>query len=123
MSVPISLRSIAGALGGKVHGDHVRAPGPGHSKDDDSLSVKLGGPDGFIVHSFASDDPIHCKDYVRQRLGMPKWEPGRGHNGRNALPPRELKRERARFDYTDADGMRCFRSSAIRTTTRMAVPS
>jgi putative DNA primase/helicase len=28
------------------------------------------------VHSFAGDDPIQCKDYVRTRLGLPAWQPG-----------------------------------------------
>jgi hypothetical protein len=33
-------------------------------------------PSGFLVHSFAGDDPIQCKDYVRARLGLPAWQPG-----------------------------------------------
>jgi hypothetical protein len=33
-------------------------------------------PEGFVVHSFAGDDPLVCKDYVRQRLGLPEWQPG-----------------------------------------------
>jgi hypothetical protein len=33
-------------------------------------------PGGFLVHSFAGDDPIQCKDYVRTRLGLPAWQPG-----------------------------------------------
>jgi hypothetical protein len=28
------------------------------------------------VHSFAGDDWRDCRDYVRQRLGLPEWEPG-----------------------------------------------
>jgi hypothetical protein len=28
------------------------------------------------VHSFAGDDPIECKDYVRGRLGLPSWRLG-----------------------------------------------
>lgn len=28
-------------------------------------------PDGFIVHSFAGDDPLVCKDHVRQLLRLP----------------------------------------------------
>jgi hypothetical protein len=31
-------------------------------------------PDGFRVHSFAGDDPIECRDYVRATLGLGKWE-------------------------------------------------
>src|SRR5262245_27791020 len=60
------------ALGGEVRGSQVHAPGPGHSKEDRSLTVKLdpNAPDGFIVHSFAGDDPLTCKDYVRSKVGL-----------------------------------------------------
>src|SRR5262249_30080107 len=42
------------------------------SAADRSMSVKLdaNAPDGFIVHSFAGDDPIACKDYVREKCGI-----------------------------------------------------
>ena len=71
--VSLTLQSIAKALGGKVNGDQVLAPGPGHSPEDRSLSVKIDSeaPDGFVVFSFASDDPIICRDHVRQRCGLP----------------------------------------------------
>src|SRR5262245_2055718 len=73
----LSLQQIAKALGGEVSGDQVRAPGPGHSSGDRSLSVKLdpGAPDGFLVNSFADDDPIACKDDVRKRLGLEEFKP------------------------------------------------
>src|SRR5262249_38669343 len=63
------------ALGGEVSGRQVKVPGPGHSPTDRSLSVKLvaSAPDGFVVHSFAGDDPIACKDYLRAKLGLPSW--------------------------------------------------
>jgi putative DNA primase/helicase len=56
----------------------VLAPGPQHSPKDRSLCVSLAPavPSGFLVHSFAGDDPIQCKDYVRARLGLPAWQPG-----------------------------------------------
>jgi hypothetical protein len=62
-------------MGGEVSGDQVRAPGPGHGPKDRSLSIKVtaSAPSGFLVHSFAGDDPIHCKDYVREKLGLPSW--------------------------------------------------
>jgi hypothetical protein len=31
--------------------------------------------EGFIVHSFAGDDPIICRDHVRTKLGLPPFEP------------------------------------------------
>ena len=71
------IHQMAQALGGKVSGGQVLAPGPGHSPADRSLSVKPDpdAPEGFVVHSFAGDDPIACRDYVRDRLGLPKWKP------------------------------------------------
>jgi hypothetical protein len=73
------LRSVARALGGAVSGRQVVAPGPGHSRHDRSLCIKLedGAPEGFIVHSFAGDDAIACRDHVRERLGLPSWRPER----------------------------------------------
>lgn len=67
-----SLRSIATALGGNViNNRYVLCPGPGHSHKDRSLKVKF-KPDGtFTVTSFTGDDWQICKDYVRERLGLP----------------------------------------------------
>jgi putative DNA primase/helicase len=72
------LRSLARVLGGEVSGRQVLAPGPGHSHRDRSISICIepNAPDGFIVHSFAGDDPLVCKDYIRERLGLPSWQPG-----------------------------------------------
>ena len=71
-----SIAKIAELLGGEVSGDHVYAPGPGHSVSDRSLSVLIdaSAPDGFVVNSFAGDDAIACRDYVRDRLGLPPFE-------------------------------------------------
>ena len=71
----LTPQQIARAFGGEVSGAQVYVPGPGHSAKDRSLSIKLdaGAPDGFLVHSFAGDDPIRCKDYVRAKLGLPAW--------------------------------------------------
>ena len=74
------LQTLARALGGEISGHEVRAPGPGHSTQDRSLSVKLNGDD-FIVHSFAGDDPIICRDFVRQRCNLPPFKPN-GHRRR-----------------------------------------
>jgi Protein of unknown function (DUF3631) len=67
-----SLAKIAETLGGEVQGFDVLAPGPGHSSVDRSMSVRpdTGAPDGFIVHSFCGDDPIACKKYVCEKLGI-----------------------------------------------------
>jgi len=89
------LHSWAKQLGGEVSGLQVLCPGPGHEPQDRSLSVKpaLNGG-GFIVHSFAGDDPVVCKDHVRKLLGLEPFKP----NG-YAEPPRKRH-----FDYCGPDG-------------------
>jgi len=75
----IEIRRAAQCLDGEVRGrNQVVCPGPGHSRHDRSLSVRFdpNSPEGFVVHSFANDDPILCRDYVRQRLNLPEWKPG-----------------------------------------------
>jgi hypothetical protein len=78
-------RAVARALGGNVSGRNVVAPGPGHSRADRSLSIKIEptAPDGFIVHSFAGDSPVECRDYVRAALGL-----GAREMRRHSLPRR-----------------------------------
>ena len=94
----ITLQQIARALGGEISGGQVLAPGPKHSANDRSLSIRLtDGEPGYIVHSFAGDDPIVCKDYVRERLGQPQWRPS-GGNGHDRDPVV------ASYIYKTADG-------------------
>ena len=71
----LSQDTVARTMGGDVSGSQVLVPGPGHSPKDRSLSIKLdaSASGGFLVHSFAGDDPIRCKDYVREKLGLPAW--------------------------------------------------
>src|SRR5215207_8846528 len=68
----MNLQTLARALGGEVSGRQVLAPGPGHSPQDCSLSIRIdpSAPGGFLVHSFAGDDPLTAKDYVREQLGL-----------------------------------------------------
>ena len=79
----LTPQQIARALGGEVSGNQVRAPGPGHSSKDRSLSIKLdaSASGGFLVHSFADDDPLRCKDYVRERLDLAPWNGGAKERG------------------------------------------
>ena len=75
----MSAQKLATALGGQVAGPNtVLAPGPGHSKDDRSLAVKLDprAPDGFVIFSHAGDDWRVCRDHVRTLLKLPPWQPG-----------------------------------------------
>ena len=119
-----SLQQIARALGGEVSGNEVRAPGPGHSAKDRSLTVTLdaNAPDGFLVHSFTNDDAIACKDYVREKAGLPAFKPnGNGHARHRAstaditamlmavttsieIEPPAKARIVATYPYTDAAG-------------------
>jgi putative DNA primase/helicase len=96
----IDLRSIARALGGEISGQQAVVPGPGHSPRDRSLSIKIepNAPNGFIVFSHAGDDPIVCKDYVRERLGLPTWQPGDGQD-RRVHPSRVRDFNRATVDH------------------------
>ena len=85
----LDVRAFAHALGGTVAGrNRVSAPGPGHSRHDRSLAVLIdpNASDGFIVHSFAGDDALTCKDYVRQRLGYGRWQPTRQKQPRRSNP-------------------------------------
>ena len=102
----IDLRSIARALGGEVSGDQTLAPGPGHGKRDRSLSIKLSADDseGFVVHSHAGDDWIKCRDYVRERLRLPKdgWKKERSRTRTREAPQKhpdddKAEREKARW--------------------------
>jgi putative DNA primase/helicase len=78
------LRTLARLLGGNVAGKHVLCPGPGHSRRDRSLQVTPSAyaQDGFLVHSFSGDPWQDCRDLVRERLGLPPWEPGDGQDRR-----------------------------------------
>jgi hypothetical protein len=91
------ISAVAHALGGNVIGrDKVAAPGPGHSGRDRSLVVTLSdnAPDGFVCFSHAGDDWTLCKDYVRERLGLPQWQPGDGRD-RRVEPARRKAFDRA----------------------------
>ncbi len=49
----MTLAEMARRLRGEVSGGQVRCPGPGHSSEDRSLSVKLNATgDGVVVHCF-----------------------------------------------------------------------
>jgi putative DNA primase/helicase len=76
----LTIREIVAVLGGTVTGrDSCNVPGPGHSKGDLSLSITIDRRQGrIIVCSHAGDNWKMCKDYVRERLGLDKWDRGSG---------------------------------------------
>lgn len=102
-----TLNEWARALGGEVSGGQVLCPGPGHSHTDRSLSVMQspGAANGFIVNSFAADDPIACRDYVRQKLGMPAWQPSKLQLVTGTAPMQKA----ADYIYMGVDGQPCLR--------------
>lgn len=67
----MGLHDLARALGGVVTGQQVLAPGPGHSAQDQSLSVRLSSedPDGFVVYSHARDPWQACRAHVLAKTG------------------------------------------------------
>lgn len=70
--VSLTLSEIARALGGQVAGRQALVPGPGHSRGDRSLSVKISATsaNGFVVHSYCGDDWRACEEHVAQALGI-----------------------------------------------------
>ena len=69
----MDARSLAAALNGEVVGpDRVLAPGPAHSPKDRSMSVRLDptAPDGFVVHSFAGDHWLDCRNHICAAIGL-----------------------------------------------------
>lgn len=98
----MDIRHIARMLGGDVVGRRsVIAPGPGHSAADRSLSINFSpssaGRDGFVVFSHAGDDPIVCRDYVRDRLQLGDWLPGERGPLPVAVMPDTDQEDRIRF--------------------------
>src|SRR5580704_13321974 len=99
MKVP-TIQHTAAHMGGEVHnGRQALVPGPGHSTVDRSLSITINDAgDDVLVNSFAGDDPLVCKDYVREKLRMDEWQPkgrnngnGNGHAAIDAMIARAAK--------------------------------
>jgi RecA-family ATPase len=116
-----SLQQLARCLRGDISNGQVLAPGPGHNATDRSLSVKIDptAPDGFVVHSFARDDPIQCRDYVREKAGLQAWQPNGGRkrvtdtdidNALRAVFQAQATSKKfgpvvTRYDYRDENGV------------------
>jgi hypothetical protein len=89
------LHSWARALGGDVTGGGILCPGPGHTAGDRSLSVKIGRDGEPICYSHSGDDPILCKDFVREKTGLKPFKPS-GHAKASSA--------KRHFDYPDETG-------------------
>ena len=53
------------------------------------------------MHSYAGDDPIECKDYVRKQCGLPQWEPHKSNGSTNVSA---TKARAVSWVYHRADG-------------------
>jgi RecA-family ATPase len=111
--VPLSLKQIAAALNGEIRGGEVRAPGPGHSHKDRSLSVRLKeGGDDIIVHSFSpADNDLDCLKWAREKCGIefkPNGNRRAGVDLANLIQTAVASQSKAKpayvFDYKDRDG-------------------
>jgi putative DNA primase/helicase len=109
------ISKAAAALGGQISGRNtILCPGPGHSRKDRSLSVKFdpSAPDGFLIYSHAGDDFRECRDHVRGRLGLPRWEPG--DEQRRGVPPQHVdKWDLAATEIEAAEGPRAWTKDEI----------
>ncbi|MDB5430333.1 MAG: hypothetical protein JWP35_1449 [Caulobacter sp.] len=81
MTEPLDLEAVRRALGGRLSADGRRwcGPGPGHSKRDGSLSVRIREDGAVLIHSFAGD----AFDACAQHLGLDR-RPGQGPAWRRA---------------------------------------
>ena len=104
----IDAQNLASALGGEISGDEIRAPGPGHTAKDRSLSVKVdpGAPDGFVVHSHSPrNDWQECKDYVREKAGLGAFKPNRqSAKPRSSTASKGPRVVDGTYDYKDESG-------------------
>lgn len=117
----MDLQTLQQRFGGEISGHQLVCAGPGHSPRDRSLAIRLSvsAPDGFMVFSHAGDDWRTCRDYVRQRLGLPQWHPGDEQN--RSVPASMVERfDEAVIDqeaqprpYTEDDLLRIGRASKI----------
>jgi hypothetical protein len=62
---------FASVLGGKIHGDSIIAPAPGHGSDDMSLLI-VPNKDrtDYIVTSQRNDDPAACRVYIDEQMKL-----------------------------------------------------
>ena len=109
VAIAMDLQSIAHTLDGDVNNGQIVCPGPGHSSRDRSLAVRFNTGGGYVVHSFAGDDPMDCRDHVDRLLGLPSWKPGERYSMKPQVLPsasaamdRLRKIELARSLYDDS---------------------
>src|SRR5690242_15351105 len=106
MGSPLSVQSIAAALGGQVRGNSVHLPTQGHSKRDRGtvVTVDPDAPDGCLVHCFNEGDPLAVKDQLRAAGVLPE----RALKGTREARPQW--RETGCYVYDDGAGNPLYRT-------------
>lgn len=108
-AAPFTMREIVAVMGGYVvnGGQSAKVPGPGHSKNDDSLSISFATErDGYVVESFAGDGWQECDAYFRHKMNLPQWAPTKKPEPRPAAKPKAktgAKTKVAEYVYHDAN--------------------
>lgn len=93
-------------LGGERRNHYVIAPGPGHSPSDRSLKIWIDDAGHVCCTTYSTADTWpDAMDYVRARLGLPPFMPGRREEaGRDRRSPEERLAEAiASWQATVAD--------------------
>jgi putative DNA primase/helicase len=105
------LRTAARILKGDVTGGGIIFAAPGHSHKDRSASLRFDAkaPGGFVIHSFAGDDPIALRDHVADQLGLEPFKP-RGRRGSGSTTSR--RREPPQPDRPEPDDTARIRRAA-----------
>lgn len=93
-SVP-TLHALHQRIGGDLSsgGRHLQAPGPGHSRNDRSLSVMINDQDRVVWNSFANDP----YSVVRAYLGSPETQ-DRPQSAGEAKLAQEARKQRAALE-------------------------
>ena len=103
----INPKTIARALGREVFGCTVLVPSRGHRRADRSFSVKVSpaAADGFIVHSFAGDSPVRCREVSAKMIAkaLGGRRAGRGWVAR--CPAHDDRQPSLSIDYGDDGSM------------------
>jgi hypothetical protein len=78
----------------KSPGGKLSAPAPARVRATaPSRCALIRAPGGILAHSFANDDALACKDYVRERLGRRYSSEGDGPRG---APTQDMRGPRTR---------------------------
>lgn len=90
----IDIKQAERLLGGKIYGrNRILCPGPGHSRNDRSMSVMF-TDSGFVVKSFSTDDWKECRDYVKSVLGLSDDRPVSFREPVPFIDPDRLRKKR-----------------------------